>query len=81
MQIADIFKIKFLQLSGLFGKVHLLNNKINAFARGVSLRLAQNKLFAKDRNIALNIETRPLIVIGDERFADDDTFMGFQFNF
>ena len=62
----------------MFGRVarqiHQLNRDVDLLARRVRLLRAQDIALAQDRLVALDGEARALVVVGDERVADDDAF-------
>src|SRR5262249_23107708 len=56
------------------------DRQIDAFSRGIGPRWRQNVLLSQDRACALDQQPGALIAVGDDGLADQDSFIGFEFN-
>src|SRR5450759_778143 len=60
--------------------VHELDAEIDALGRRVGLFRRHDVFFAQDRRLPLDEQSRALIAIGDQAFAEDEPLAGFQFD-
>jgi hypothetical protein len=63
---------------GTLGRIHQLDGEIDPLRRTVGAGQRHDVLFAQDRHLAFDEQSRALIDVGDNAIANDHAFVRFE---